>query len=95
MNEIAAAGENGIDKEYALLNENFEFLEGGNGTLNLQLHWIYDAVTDEDTKKQVARQQRRNVFVNLARRLFGGGKVSYVCVCLRLILSLCGVENRC
>lgn len=68
INEVASCGDVGLRKEYALLNENFEFLERGNGHLNLNMKWIFDSATDEESKKQ--KVFKPSLFSSITSRLF-------------------------
>eukprot|EP01035_Chromulina_nebulosa_P020400 gene20400-26471_t len=73
VNEIAAAGDIGINKEYSLLNENFEFIEGGNGRIKLQMKWIFDSATDEETKRQKSRSNKKGFLSRIANTIFRTG----------------------
>jgi hypothetical protein len=68
MNEVASAGETGMKKDYALVNQNFEFIERGNGHLNLYVKWIFDVATDEASKRR--RAAKAGIFSSIASRFF-------------------------
>lgn len=64
MNEVASFGETGISKTYNLYNENLQFDERGNGSIQMTLKWFFDQATDDENRRK--NSPRFGIFSRIA-----------------------------